>query len=365
MKADDQRYTFDELARNDSFRRWVVERDKSQALIWEDWVSRHPDQADTVTLARAFLLALEEKDTAFSPDQLDQLTDQVLQTSPGRVVPLWRRSWLRVAASVLLLAGAGYGILVYQQRPDSRQQATLSRVSPALLKNSIETVNTSGLVQAIKLADGSTVRLYPNSRLRYPNVFGTDRREVYLSGQAFFSVQKDARRPFWVYTDKLSTQVLGTSFLVSAFTHQPKASVAVRSGRVSVYRMQDIDRTQPRPRQVMEGVILTPNQQVAYSSREERLIKSVVPAPVVVQPAPSAAFVFNETPVADVFALLEKTYGIPVIYDRKATEDCFITANLTGESLTQQLELITKVSRSTFELVDGQIVIHSRGCETK
>ena len=81
-----------------------------------------------------------------------------------------------------------------------------------------------------------------------------------------------------------------------------------------------------------------------------------------VLPLAPTAFVFAETPVAEVFVRLEKAYGLAVVFDQKTMENCYVTANLTGESLTDQLTLIAKVTRSSYELVDGQIVFHGRGC---
>jgi hypothetical protein len=72
---------------------------------------------------------------------------------------------------------------------------------------------------------------------------------------------------------------------------------------------------------------------------------------------------FEETPVYQVFDLIQKTYGISVIYDAKALENCFITATLTDESLFDKLDLICKITHSTYEIVDAQIIVHSRGCK--
>ena len=356
-------YTFEELARDAFFRRWVVERDAHADEVWQQWIAQNPDCADTVTLARAFLLALEDTDTRLTTNALDALTEQTVQADTGVSIPLWQQPWVRVAASLVLVAGLATAWLWRGQPDVGLSEPILSRISPALATGAVERVNASQGVQQLALSDGSTVALYPNSRLRYTEPFAADIREVYLDGQAYFTISKNPKKPFWVYTDKISTQVLGTAFMVSAFGRQAQASVQVTEGRVSVYRLQDIDEARQHRRQALAGVILTPNQRVSYTGVEERFVKSVVEKPRVILPPAPMAFVFEEAPVAEVFALLEKTYGLTVVFDAKSLDGCFITANLTGESLTDQLALITKITRSTYELVDGQIIIYSRGCD--
>lgn len=363
MQADYQAFTMDELARDDQFRRWVLERDPAAEQFWLMWLAQHPDNGGKIQLARAFLLALEEQDTALPPPVLADITDGIVQADRGRVVSLWRRTAFQVAASVLLLAGVGYVGYRVTQPTDGQEQTRLRQISPALADQSVRQTNGTDTVQFIRLEDGSAVRLYPNSTLRYPAQFAEAKREIFLSGKAFFHVARNPRKPFWVYTSTLSTQVLGTQFMVSAFAEATQAKVAVTSGRVSVYRLSDVERARRDGLAERAGVILTANQQVAYSRTDERLVKAVVDQPAPLQPRSATAFVFEETPIAEVFALLEKTYGLPVLYDAATMSRCYLTANLTDEALFDKLALICKITRSSYEIVDGQIVIHSNGCD--
>ena len=208
----------------------------------------------------------------------------------------------------------------------------------------IEKRNLDTLIQKIILADGTTVTLYPFSILRYPKEFESTKREVYLAGKAFFDVVKNVKKPFWVYTDHISTQVLGTSFLVNSMKNR-NVSVEVKTGKVSVYTRKDQERAKQNLFKESIGVVLTPNQKVDYSTQEERLLKSI-----------------DEKPVSDAFSLLERMYGITVVFDIKAMENCYLTANLTDESLFKKLDLICKITHSTYEKTDAQIIIHSEGC---
>ena len=85
----------------------------------------------------------------------------------------------------------------------------------------------------LTLADGTQVWMNAESRLEFPDRFNGNTREVRLKGEAYFEVKKDAKRPFVVHTDYLTTRVLGTAFNVRAYSRRD-ASVTLVSGRVQV-----------------------------------------------------------------------------------------------------------------------------------
>jgi len=362
MNIDYRKYNFEDFARDERFRQWILNHDTQSEKFWHNWLLENPDCTDRVNLAKAFLYALEEKDTSLKVEELEQITDRIAEEKP-RIIPFWQTSLFRAAASLLLILGIGFVGIRYFNNPANEGLTALKKISPILTENYIEKENTQTSNQQLTLEDGSIVTLYPKSKLRYPKQFSPQMREVYLTGQAFFKITKNPKRPFWVYTDYISTQVLGTSFMVKAFADAKSVKVEVKSGKVSVYRREDLERAKQEQHNELVGVILTPNQQVAYLKTEERLLKSIIEQPEMIVAVPVKEFSFEEAPIAEVFALLEKTYGLSVIYDAKNMEDCYLTANLSTESLYEKLNLICKITHSTYEIVDGQIIIHSKGCQ--
>ena len=85
------------------------------------------------------------------------------------------------------------------------------------------------------MPDNSVVFLHPGSTLEYPSSFSEEKREVHLTGQAYFIVTKDKEKPFIVRTDRSQTIVYGTEFDVTSFSGRDeritliKGSVGVRS----------------------------------------------------------------------------------------------------------------------------------------
>lgn len=91
----------------------------------------------------------------------------------------------------------------------------------------------SGERVTMVLADGSKVYLTSNSYLRYPSSFDKDKREVTVSGRAYFEVKKSTI-PFIVNTTDMKIEVLGTSFDVESKSTGDDASVILVEGSVKV-----------------------------------------------------------------------------------------------------------------------------------
>lgn len=86
----------------------------------------------------------------------------------------------------------------------------------------------------VTLADGTTVHLNANTKIKYPANFGVNHRELEIDGQAFFDVAKNEKIPFIVTTKYGSVQALGTKFDVLAYSKTEEFEVALMSGKVKV-----------------------------------------------------------------------------------------------------------------------------------
>lgn len=114
----------------------------------------------------------------------------------------------------------------------------------------------------LTLADGTEAWLSPRTIIKVPNEFNDDSRVVELDGEGYFSVTKDAKRPFIVKAGKYDIKVLGTKFNVFAYSESPKFEANLVEGSVHIYNR---DHTE-------EGLFLQPNEKVYLENN--RLIKS-------------------------------------------------------------------------------------------
>lgn len=104
----------------------------------------------------------------------------------------------------------------------------------------------------ITLADGTSVWLNPSTRLKVPNIFDKNQRNVELEGEGFFKVAKNPDAPFTVKTRQYNVKVLGTEFNVFAYPDNNEFETELVSGSVYVY---DKNLAQ-------NGIYMKPNEKV-------------------------------------------------------------------------------------------------------
>lgn len=275
-----------------------------------------------------------------------------LQIQPTIRRNLVRLAWFSGMAACLLLGFLWLNPL----STDTPESAVATLVKK---QTGIEVTNSNASEQEVTLPDGTRILLAQNSRLVYDKDFNQARREVYLSGEAFFDVKRDITKPFVVHTGELITEVLGTSFRIRQSEKGETTEVSVRTGKVSVYAESD---SQQRER---NGMIITPNQRVVYDASTRHITPGIVEVPVVVVPQEDlkALLVFKETSFEEVLSELTRLYGIEFVISNATVKDCHITADLSGLSLFTQLELICKSIDATYEKRGTVVFIRGDGCQ--
>ncbi|MDR0395248.1 MAG: FecR domain-containing protein [Tannerella sp.] len=145
------------------------------------------------------------------------LSAQNLPKRPFRktALPVW------AAAVAALVAGAVLALYILQN--GNTRERDLQVIH--------NEANTPTL--ATMLHDGSVVYLSEQTSLEYPDSFDAGKREVFLRGEAFFDVKKNAGQPFFVNTDLVTIEVTGTSFDVKSNTPS-SFRLSVRNGKVRV-----------------------------------------------------------------------------------------------------------------------------------
>ncbi|OIN57298.1 FecR family protein [Arsenicibacter rosenii] len=364
-------YTFDDFVQDERFRNWALTDPPADREFWSSWLQANPDKLDLVLAARQFVINMHRAHDELTDDEFNTELSRIRiarEQSPVEEVavrPNRSGMWLRVAATVTLIAGLGGWF--YWYGTDARSPVAGFKQMAAQQAGGVkEVTNDEEAPKQVQLPDGSQVTLKKGSRISFPAMFGPQERSVFLVGEAFFDIVRRPKHPFLVYTNRLTTKVLGTSFTVRAYEGDKAARVIVRTGKVSVFTTGPgnqpgaIDTENP-------AVILTPNQQVTLEDKQ--LKRTLVSDPVpVLKPVAAAeeaavkAMFFDRTPVVSIFKKLESTYGIMINYDADLLSGCELTAEFSNESFFDRLDLICRATDSRFEVIDAQIVIYSKGC---
>ena len=271
-----------------------------------------------------------EPDAAFQ--QFRERIQQLDSTPETPVLPLAtsspRRTWL-VAASLVLLM-----LLAVWQR-----DAWLYR-----------TYSTKyGELKTVGLPDGSRVTLNAHSSLRLSRwTFGRTSREVWLTGEAEFSVRHlTTHQRFIVRTpDDLEVVVLGTEFVVSA--RRQGSRIVLNSGKVAFRSLQAAS---PAPVVMKPGDVATvgPGGTVQMQSHQPveryRVWKE-------------HRFLFDRTPLPQVLATLEEHFGETVQLADSELVHRQITGTFRAETAPVLLDLLTTLTRTQLVETDsGKVMI--------
>lgn len=194
----------------------------------------------------------------------------------------------------------------------------------------------------VLLEDGTDVWLNADSKLKYPIVFNGESREVVLSGEAYFEVKKD-NRPFIVNLESGDITVLGTSFGVSAYPGYPNYTTLVRgSVRFTFLRR--------------EQIVLTPGEQAVVD-----IFGSLKKRNVDVEEFvgwKDGVFIFKDKPLAEIMEILERWYGVHVIFQDNSLKELEYTGSLERyDSINTFLQLLEKLEEIQYEIKGNTIVL--------
>lgn len=164
------------------------------------------------------------------------------------------------------------------------------------------------------LADSSTVYLNSGSSLVYPDEFDSDKREVYLEGEAYFKVVKDGKSSFCVRTAYKSVEVLGTQFNVLSDQEAELFQTVLVSGKIALDGNN-------------ETMILEPNQCYTYAAdNAEEKLESVDVSNYISWI--DGRLKFEKEALSNVIRKLEKIYNVRILLKDKNLDGMLISGRL-------------------------------------
>ena len=277
---------------------WMKKREENQLYLnkleayWKD------SEGDMIAVKRKIWNDLENR---INPQ------NQPTQTLP--ISNLWK--YLKVAAILLIISTLS--LTTYYSNNTNDADVSILMV---------EKETMPGQKVTTKLPDGSTVTLNAESKIKFPEKFNSEKRELELFGEAFFEVTHDPDRPFYVKSNGSIVKVLGTSFNIRTYESENMISVAVATGRVSF--------TSP---EANEEIVLMPNEMISYENGQNEIIKKQVD-PLKVFGWRDRVLYFKNEGLDEIIEEVERWYGVRVI----VKGDFDSHGNFTGEFRNKSLE---------------------------
>jgi len=293
--------------------------------------------------------SIPEKDHPELEASEETLKDELAKIKSKRTIPFTPDEktpvsvYWRAAAVTLLVISAG--ILLYVKR-DFFAKEEIAYTEHYVPK---------GKLLQLELPDGTKVWLNSDTKFRYPKEFGPGMREVYLEGEAFFDVTKDASRPFRILSGgKLTTTVLGTSFNVKAYGADDVNEVAVITGKVSVVHTTSDDRS--------SEVLLQPGQKAVLIKAQDLLSKEEFTDTDHYTSWRDGKLTFEDTPVDEVISSLSRYYNIEIKLSSGTLKACRVTATFDPMPVEKTMYLLCFTLNAEYTHAGKVYSITGAGC---
>ena len=277
---------FESLLLNEEFIRLINEKFGESNHVIADLCLKNADKAESILLVTQLVQLYHADQLDFDDAEITRMWQNIIRISetrkPQRIFRFYR-VW-SIAASFALLLSLVFYLYIYSSNHSIRKYAAekvvvsddariiISDGSEYRLKsndshirydadgkeiviewNNDQTEKVSnqpkeakavfnqivvpfGRRHSITLSDGTVVQLNSGSKLVFPAKFAGAHREVFLKGEGYFEVSKDASKPFIVNTDFINVKVLGTHFNISAYENEKSAVAVLVEGSVEVYK---------------------------------------------------------------------------------------------------------------------------------
>lgn len=213
----------------------------------------------------------------------------------------------------------------------------------------VEYIVPNGENRTITLPDSSTVLLNGGSIIIYPKQFNQNKRDIFLNGEALFSVCQDKNRPFIVKTTDLDVEVLGTVFNVSSYTDSETSSATLKSGKVNVHLKSDRNKS----------IILAPNEQLVYNRLSGTIDKKTVDITKVLAWT-EGNIIIQGMSMEEIAKTLERRYGVAISYNSFKFHDVKVTMKfVNGETLVDCMEVLKfLVPNLKYKIEDEKLYIY-------
>lgn len=215
--------------------------------------------------------------------------------------------------------------------------------SPTEVAQMIEVKTNPGMTTTVDLPDGTKVYLNSESSLTYPSFFSKDKRDVKLTGEAFFEVQKDPEHRFIVSgPHHTQIEVLGTSFNVEAFERDSFISTTLVEGKVRFAYQKN---------QQPATVDMKPGQKLMYDTTSSQ-VKLVQTSGETETAWKDGKIIFQATPLPEALRMLEKRFNVTFVLSNNRLRGEAFNGSFTNQRLERILEIFKISSNIKWRYMD-------------
>lgn len=324
---------------NSLFIKWVYEPTDDLNAYWKYYLEKNPAESVIITSLKKELSLFRISNEKPNQDQKRMLAEKIYK----RMQTERRKSSLRLIvrptlkyAAVFFIALALSSLLFYNVWQQNQVMVSNPHFTTAITEN--------GQISKLILPDSSVVWLNSGTELKYPTDFGVNKREIHLTGQAFFQVTKNSKMPLKVFCGELEVKVLGTKFDVCGYPDEKNINVVLESGKVQLLKPDDKNFEQ----------VMAPGQNAQYDISTGNIKVREVDTDRFLK-WKEGILIFRDDLMSDVIPRLQRKYNIKVEVDDPQIYKSLFTATIKDEVLDEIFKSIGFACSVKYKIVnDGE-----------
>ena len=351
-------FYIEELICCESFQQYCLGANLSEHMLWDEWIEKIPHRKADFEEAKKIVNILnvkqgsrlsQIKELKEGIKYRDALAEKVQFSTTANLND--KRSYLKYTIGVAATIVAAL-FLYFYLNPYSKDKNA----------NDIFKLYSSGkaIRRTVILSDGTVITLAKESTIKVDDAFDIGKRELWLTGEAFFDVKHDAAHPFIVHTSFSDVKVLGTTFNIKAYPNSKITETSLIHGSVRID-----SKSNPG-----YFVILKPNQKVVSSNQSETTETSVSKEyKVSALQTDSSSKQPEETkwirnrldidnlPLSTIAQKLQAWYGIEVLIADEEIKGYRYSGTFENETIVKTLEALQLSYSFKFEIENNKIII--------
>jgi ferric-dicitrate binding protein FerR (iron transport regulator) len=346
--SDDDRKELERFLANDFYK-------KKFHLFKEFWENKNSITIDTDKAFQKLLSQIKE-------EKLEDETNVVaIPAQKRKAFPFFSR-FSKVAVVISICIAAAFFIF------KKSNHHPIASVEPKTFPWQIKET-PRGEKSTIVLADGTKVVMNADSRLKYPARFSGDKREVFLTGEAFFDVTHNAKVPFIIHTSKMNIKVLGTEFNVKSYPEDSTSETTLIRGLIEVTlndRPSDkiilrpkeklVVSNEPSPKHISSIASSSPTQEARLLISSLHYV-SAKDSAIVETSWLDNKLVFQDESFGQLATDLERRYGINISFSNSAVKEFRFTGVFEKETIDEVLKALKLTEKFNYKIEGNNITI--------
>ncbi|PTS99428.1 hypothetical protein DBR11_12390 [Pedobacter sp. HMWF019] len=194
----------------------------------------------------------------------------------------------------------------------------------------------------VELPDGTVVWLNAASSLQFPESFQDgQQRRVTLTGEAYFQVARDTKRPFIVHTDEQDVKVLGTHFNINSYKEENAVKTTLLEGSVEISFSKHTLILKPGEQAIRRGE----NIQIHAVDTEDAIAWK------------NGKLKFSNENIHELMHRIARWYDVEVVYEGNMTNKDFSGSVSRYENVSKILDVLESTNTVHFKVEGRRITV--------